>query len=210
MKVAYMDLDGVLVNWDLGVQKLFPEVEFGGAPTQWNGLQEKIAEEYGINVPEAERFMWARIEGTGTEFWEGLELYGMGLALYERMWRMSPVIFLTSPSASPSSASGKMAWLQRHSSTLEMARASRVHQLGDSKYASKPAHRTFAICPDKALLAGPDKLLVDDRQKNVERFAAAGGAAILWPQPWNTPGLSEDVVVSTQVKVIEQACWWLK
>ncbi len=44
----------------------------------------------------------------------------------------------------------------------------------------------FAMCPVKRLCAAPDTLLIDDSNKNVEEFRAAGGQAILMPRPWNT------------------------
>ena len=38
----------------------------------------------------------------------------------------------------------------------------------------------------KEFMAGPDRLLIDDRDKNVNDFRANGGSAILVPRPWNT------------------------
>jgi hypothetical protein len=50
-----------------------------------------------------------------------------------------------------------------------------------------PSYRErLIIGTAKEFLAGPDRLLIDDRDKNVEDFRAAGGSAILVPRPWNT------------------------
>jgi hypothetical protein len=38
---------------------------------------------------------------------------------------------------------------------------------------------------EKHLLAGPGRLLIDDSPRNCERFAMFGGAALLFPRPWN-------------------------
>ena len=38
---------------------------------------------------------------------------------------------------------------------------------------------------EKHLLAAPGRLLIDDSPRNCERFAMFGGAALLFPRPWN-------------------------
>ena len=52
--------------------------------------------------------------------------------------------------------------------------------------ANLPSYRErLIIGTAKEFLAGPDRLLIDDRDKNVADFVAAGGSAILVPRPWN-------------------------
>jgi hypothetical protein len=46
-------------------------------------------------------------------------------------------------------------------------------------------HKSLIGYP-KYLLAGPDCILIDDRDKNCDEFAAAGGTSILVPRAWNT------------------------
>lgn len=38
----------------------------------------------------------------------------------------------------------------------------------------------------KQFIAGPNKILVDDYDVNVDKWRGAGGTATLWPQPWNS------------------------
>jgi 5'(3')-deoxyribonucleotidase len=38
----------------------------------------------------------------------------------------------------------------------------------------------------KRFLAGPNKVLIDDRDKNIKDFRDAGGAGIIVPRPWNS------------------------
>jgi len=45
----------------------------------------------------------------------------------------------------------------------------------------------YVLCtPNKACLAGPDCVLIDDSDREVESFIAAGGRAVLFPQRWNS------------------------
>ena len=46
--------------------------------------------------------------------------------------------------------------------------------------------RRYLIGPAKQFCAGPDSILVDDSNKNIEDFAEAGGNVILVPRPWNS------------------------
>jgi len=43
----------------------------------------------------------------------------------------------------------------------------------------------LVLTRDKSLLARPRAVLVDDSDANVDAFRAAGGAGIVFPQPWN-------------------------
>jgi hypothetical protein len=37
----------------------------------------------------------------------------------------------------------------------------------------------------KASVAGPGKILIDDKNENIDEWEAAGGIGILYPRPWN-------------------------
>ena len=117
---------------------------------------------------------WRRIDAEGTAFWEGLAPYPWFGGLLG--WLEStglPWHICSSPSRSPASAAGKMAWLYQH-----------VH----------PRMRDFALTPRKELLARPGVVLIDDNERFVSRFKAAGGEALLFPQPWNHLGAVADPV----------------
>ncbi len=76
------------------------------------------------------------------------------------------VCILTSPIRDPHCASGKMTWIHDNLPPF--------------------LHRQFLIGSPKHLCASPDALLIDDSDKNVDAFCAAGGQAILVPRPWNS------------------------
>lgn len=71
----------------------------------------------------------------------------------------------STPARDHSSSSGKVEWMQK--------------QFGKD-------FRNYHLTPRKHHLAKPTTLLIDDNDGNVERFRAAGGEAILFPQPWNS------------------------
>lgn len=74
------------------------------------------------------------------------------------------ICILTSPSASPSSASGKMKWVIKH-----------LHSF----------RRRLIISPAKHFIAHENALLIDDHSKNCKAFRSEGGLSFLLPRPWN-------------------------
>jgi hypothetical protein len=206
MKVIYMDLDGVAANWDKAAMGLFGFHD--REQTYWDELVDLIAERYGVDKRKATGIMWSRINKEGADWWESFEFYEMGLELYEACWAVAPVVFVTSPSTDPSSAAGKMAWVNRMSPAFTELRHKKKYHF--DQYAVKTVKRCLAITPAKAMLAGPGKLLIDDRDINCRRFEAAGGTTVLWPQPWNKAGhgLPSAALVNAQLLAIEAAVSW--
>ncbi len=45
--------------------------------------------------------------------------------------------------------------------------------------------KKMIICTDKFVCANEYSILIDDSQKNIDRFRQAGGYAIIVPRPWN-------------------------
>lgn len=102
------------------------------------------------------------------DFWKNLGWIHDGhdiFRLVTSLFNPENIFLLTTPMPNVESASGKMAWI----------------------YGNLPEYkrRTIIITASKALLAKPNVLLIDDRDKNVDEFRAAGGNAILVPRPWN-------------------------
>lgn len=97
-------------------------------------------------------------------FWQTIPSYPWKDDLVDAARRLGrQVKVVTSPSKSPLCFSGKKQW------HLE----------------NMPRDIELIICKSKHLLARPDRLLIDDADKNCEAFSSAGGQVCLFPQPWN-------------------------
>lgn len=152
MKIV-LDVDGVLVDFVGGTAKLMgfdPAVV-----TMWDYYP-------AIGTTEAE--FWAKIDAVGADFWATLEPYPWASDLVRQCKTVAPTILLTTPSLDPSSAHGKVRWMQA---------------------TFGPKFRDYLIGPRKEFCAHPDTVLIDDSDANVEKFRDHGGGAILFPRPWN-------------------------
>lgn len=207
----YLDVDGVIAQWCRGVADLLDLPV--SSVTQWDGQAHFFARRDGIPLQEARRRMWAVIDRQGPEWWRDLRVHPTGTALYHDCWAAAPTVFVTSPSLSPACAAGKMMFFQKHNNAFKALRT-RSWYFGGKKVPEP--HRTVTIAATKAALAGKYKILIDDREQNVEDFRAAGGQAFLWPQPWNRAGQGVTDILErrslqeeTKRKAIEcaQAMW---
>lgn len=179
MKI-YCDLDGVLVNFTKGCQKIFPtwtEPMFKG-----NDCRAHL----GITDQE----FWETIDKYGEEWWANLEPEPWAEELisvvnfYDRDF-----IILTSPSLSHFAASGKVLWLQ--------------------KYFNSKRFKRYIITPagNKCLLANKESVLIDDNDKNCMEFREHLGYTILFPRSWNENHNKEDQKIEhtkSQLQIIRQ------
>jgi len=155
--VVYLDMDGVIVDFVTGVAKYMNQPEKGAYEADPPTTWE-LGRHFGVSNNELHR----RLDGWGEAFWRKLTPTPVFELLVHELGR-EKVVILTALTNSPSCAAGKMAWL--------------------SHWFKCPAILTTA---PKALLAGPDTLLIDDKEENVTEFRGAGGRAIVWPAPWNS------------------------
>lgn len=172
MKIL-VDLDGVLGNFqDHALQEhvINPRTfDWSCGWDMWKGI--------GCTLPE----FWAKLEERGSEFWATVPLYRWSKPMWRALKDIGDCYICTSPPICPSSAKGKMIWIQEF--------------LG-SRYT-----RDFVITPQKHLLADSNTLLIDDRPKTVAKFQDYGGHALLFPQPWN----SEIVLPNRHSMIVEEA-----
>jgi len=77
------------------------------------------------------------------------------------------VRIVSRPSRNPYSWSGKVTWIQENLPTW--------------------IHDQVTLTDDKWLLAGPNRLLIDDSYANCVKFAEAGGKSRWIQRPWNPP-----------------------
>jgi 5'(3')-deoxyribonucleotidase len=153
-----LDVDGILAN-------------FVGVAIKAHNYTEGV-----YDRPEhMNEFWFNKIMGiTATEFWKplnydfwyGLEFMPDGLEILrmvEERFGKDNVCFLTSPSDEPQCSAAKHAWIYKH--------------FPDYK-------RRFLIGAGKHFATSPWRVLIDDRNENVDEFRKKG-RAILLPRPWN-------------------------
>ena len=116
----------------------------------------------------------------GMRFFNGLDWMPDGREIEEvvrRKFGSGNIYLITLPMPNSESWTGKVMWVNKHLSLY---------------------NKRLIITPTpKSLLAGPDTLLIDDKDENVEEFRAAGGQAILVPRLWNK--LYEQADIALQV-----------
>jgi len=154
--IIYLDLDGVVVDFVSAALKLFDAEHL---QKDWPPGEWDITNVLGVSATD----FWSRVDARGELFWKNLQVYPWAGCLLNLIddyeW-----YYATSPSRSHRSSSGKVLWMQEQHGTH---------------------FRRYVLGEHKHLLAKSDALLIDDNQKNVERFVENGGKSILFPRPWN-------------------------
>jgi hypothetical protein len=141
----YCDMDSVLVDFDLGYQKL-------------TGMTTQQADANGVET------FWDPISKAGAKFWITLQWMPDGKQLWDYIKKYNPIL-LSAPSREESSKLGKRVWVKRELPGVKLI----------LKYASQ-----------KQEYASPTSILIDDRQKNIDQWEAAGGIGILHTNTPNT------------------------
>ena len=101
---------------------------------------------------------WSVIPTDSTKFWAELEWMPGGKQLWEYIKKYNPKL-LSAPSRHDSSRKGKQQWVDKHLPGVELI---------------------LKAAKDKQEYAGPNKILIDDRQDNIDRWNAAGGIGIIY------------------------------
>lgn len=152
---VFLDVDGVLADFDGGVSK-------------WYGVPQPPRETWGYNYQEefgmSGSQFWA---GLTEDFWAGLEKLPWADDLVGWLENRFPgkVVFLTSPPLN-GGASGKQEWLRENYPRI----------FGDKRY---------LIGPGKSHVARAKALLIDDHDENTAKFRQADGKVVTFPQRWN-------------------------
>lgn len=173
--IALVDLDGVLVDFVGGaLRKHGRSQDFTHEEIRWD-----LPEQLGMPVGD----FWKPLS---EEFWAGLSWMPDGreiLNVIERQVGRPNVFLCSSPCLTPGCATGKARWVETHLPT----------------YA-----RRLILTDQKYVFAGPRKVLVDDHDHNLMRWASAGGMVCGVPRPWNELGQRGLPVVDTVVKRLER------
>jgi len=98
------------------------------------------------------------------QWWATMPAFFGAKKFYSAVRKLGKVKFLTAPVLGADCFSGKAEWVQKFASRR-----------------GKYALMDLIICPakDKYFLASPNHILVDDREKNIKEWVAAGGIGVL-------------------------------
>ena len=155
---VFVDMDGVIADFVGGVIAAHKRSVYDD-PAHYGKFDiEKI---WGIKVEE----FWEPLDSY--EFWRGLAKTPEAdriVYIVTKKFGAENVAILTAPSESRFCVPGKRDWIAEH----------------------YPVFKNRMIFGSaKEFLAGPDRVLIDDRDKNAEVFEAAGGVSVLVPRLWN-------------------------
>jgi 5'(3')-deoxyribonucleotidase len=166
-KTVFLDLDGVLVDLFTGIEKKFGLTKgfLARKPYLCRPNSMDLANKLGMT----EEDFWGT-KANSIEFWENLPKYDWSddliMALFSNE-NIEDCYVLTAPSKiCPACSSGKVAWLNKH-------------------YPFFVKSGKLIISTNKSLLAGENRILIDDTVKKVWGFHEAGGEVMLWPQIYN-------------------------
>lgn len=172
MKV-YLDMDGVLVNFRKGIHEMFNvPYDYPKLTSKWNFWE------------DWDDVVFWDVNGFCTvDFWRKLWFMHDGVEMLDAIlnkFNAIQIYLLSTPMPNSGSWTGKVLWV----------------------YDNMPAFvkRLIITQAPKSIFAGPDSLLIDDKDENIEEFIAAGGQGILVPRPWN----KDSHLASQTVKIVKK------
>ncbi len=133
-------------------------VDFDRGYQELTGMTTQQADTSGVEA------FWDPLTKAGAKFWITLNWMPDGKQLWDYIKKYNPIL-LSAPSREESSKLGKRVWVKR--------------ELPGTKLILKYA-------PQKQEYASPTSILIDDRQKNIDQWEAAGGIGILHTSTANT------------------------
>jgi hypothetical protein len=133
-------------------------VDFDLGYQELTGMNTQQADANGVEA------FWEPLTKAGAKFWITLQWMPDGKQLWDYIKKYNPIL-LSAPSREESSKLGKRVWVKRELPGVKLI----------LKYA-----------PQKQEYASPTSILIDDRQKNIDQWEAAGGIGILHTSTPNT------------------------
>jgi hypothetical protein len=133
-------------------------VDFDRGYQELTGMTSQQADANGVEA------FWEPLTKAGAKFWITLQWMPDGKQLWNYIKKYNPIL-LSAPSREESSKLGKRVWVKRELPGVKLI----------LKYASQ-----------KQEYASPTSILIDDRQKNIDQWEAAGGIGILHTNTANT------------------------
>ena len=133
-------------------------VDFDLGYQELTGMTTQQADTNGVEA------FWEPLTKAGAKWWITLNWMSDGKQLWDYIKKYNPIL-LSAPSREDSSKLGKRVWVKRELPGVKLI----------LKYASQ-----------KQEYASPTSILIDDRQKNIDQWEAAGGIGILHTSTPNT------------------------
>lgn len=169
-ETLFVDVDGVLYSFvtsALSLMGLDPDTYFHQL-VHWNAITDVVERELGISEQE----FWQTIQDQGPCFWR----YMPKTAYFDKMVELMEaargagveVFILTSPLKSAANCEARTA-------ALKANLPSWVYE-----------ERRIIFAHHKYLLAGENRVIFDDRSRNLELWEEHGGLAIRVSRPWNS------------------------
>jgi 5'(3')-deoxyribonucleotidase len=154
---VYLDLDGVLYNWNKAAARL-AGVNYNDPHVRqdWKRDYDYLEKKVGKDV------LNPLIISAGGTFWEDIELLPWAKDLYKQICNSvgeKNVYFCTAYGTFLDGATAKAKVLKRDFDTTDRV----------------------ILTHEKHLLANPNSLLIDDKPSNLNKFTAYGGCAWEWP-----------------------------
>lgn len=163
MKKIFLDMDGVLCDFEKGYTNLYNIKFASGEREMWTGPLVAFKRQTGRSAAA----FWG---GMGEDFWANLDKTPECDQILEMVEEFSPVIISAPPLGNVDSTahavSGKVRWIRKH--------------LPSYFFTGR-----FFIGFAKHHCASGDSVLIDDRQDNCIKWEEEGGQTVLVPRPWN-------------------------
>lgn len=167
IKTIFLDMDGVIADWNRQFC-IISKIDNDEIIKNWPAGVTEINDVLGITKSQ----MWGRV-GANKDFWLDIPVFPYAHELVDYLRGRYEVRICTSPSSDPQCVADKLKWLAKNK----------------FKFGKK-----YHINPEKWPLAGPGRMLIDDMDKNIDKWAnppeswAIGGETFLFPQVWNSAG----------------------
>lgn len=133
-------------------------VDFDRGYQELTGMTTQQADANGVEA------FWDPLTKAGAKFWITLNWMPDGKQLWNYIKKYNPIL-LSAPSREESSKLGKRVWVKRELPGIKLI---------------------LRYAPQKQEYASPTSILIDDRQKNIDQWEAAGGIGILHTSAANT------------------------
>jgi 5'(3')-deoxyribonucleotidase len=153
-----VDMDGVLVDFVNPVCKTHNVPNPFNNPKNWGNFNVETMLDMSVED------FWRPLD---YDWWMSLPLFPEAeiiLSICCTFFGEENVSLLSNPSHSPDCIKAKMNYIQQKLPAFK---------------------KRFLLGPAKEFCAGSNNLLVDDSDRNIEKFVGAGGIGFTYPRPWN-------------------------